>query len=137
MRLVDIRNELKEEYKDVVIFMRYGNFYRVFDDDCYIIGGLLGYKIYDDNKVGFAISEFEKVKEILDYNNISYIFYNKCESIKELNSYDLILNYYKNYFYKKDLMNILFDYEIINELEKILSLVNRIELNKLREKYER
>ena len=34
-------------------------------------------------------------------------------------------------------MNILFDYDIINELEKILSLVNRIELNKLREKYER
>ena len=137
MRLVDIRNELKEEYKDVVIFMKYGNFYRVFDDDCYIIGGLLGYKIYDDNKVGFAISEFEKVKEILDYNNISYIFYNRCESIKELNSYDLVLNYYKNYFYKKDLMNILFDYDIINELEKILNLINRDKLNKLREKYER
>ena len=137
MRLVDIRNELKSNNKDAVIFMKYGNFYRVFDDACYIIGGLLGYKIYDDNKVGFAISEFEKVKEILDYNNISYIFYNRCESIKELNSYDLVLNYYKNYFYKKDLMNILFDYDIIVELEKILSLVNRIELNKLREKYER
>lgn len=136
MRLIDIRNELKEEYKDVVIFMKYGNFYRVFDDDCYVIGGLLGYRIYDD-KTGFPITEFEKVKEVLDRNNISYIFYNICESIKELNSYDLILNYYKNYFYKKDLMNILFDYEIINELEKILSLVNRIELNKLREKYER
>ena len=136
MRLIDIRNELKKEYKDVVIFMKYGNFYRVFDDDCYIIGGLLGYRIYDD-KTGFPITEFEKVKEVLDRNNVSYIFYNICESIKELNSYDLILNYYKNYFYKKDLMNILFDYEIINELEKILSLVNRIELNKLREKYER
>ena len=134
---MNIRNELKEEYKDVVIFMKYGNFYRVFDDDCYIIGGLLGYKIYDDNKVGFVISEFEKVKEILDYNNISYIFYNKCESIKELNSYDLILNYYKNYFYKKDLMNVLFDYDIVVELEKILNLINRDKLNKLREKYER
>ena len=137
MKLVDIRNELKKEYKDVIIFMKYGNFYRVFDDDCYIIGGLLGYKIYDDNKVGFAISEFEKVKKILDYNNVSYIFYNKCDSIKELNSYDLILSYYKNYFYKKDLMNILFDYDIINELEKILNLINRDKLNKLREKYER
>ncbi len=136
MRLVDIRNELKSNNKDVVIFMKYGNFYRVFDDDCYIISGLFGYKIYD-NKTGFPITEYNKVKEILDYNNISYIFYNKYESIKELNSYDLILNYYKNYFYKKDLMNILFDYDIINELEKILSLVNRIELNKLREKYER
>ena len=134
---MNIRNELKEEYKDVVIFMKYGNFYRVFDDDCYIIGGLLDYKIYDDNKVGFAISEFEKVKEILDYNNISYIFYNKCESIKELNSYDLILNYYKNYFYKKELINILFDYDIVVELEKILNLINRDKLNKLREKYER
>ena len=136
MRLVDIRNKLKKEYKDVVIFIKYGNFYRVFDDDCYIISGLFGYRIYE-NKTGFPISEYNKVKEVLDKNNISYIFYNICESIKELNSYDLILNYYKNYFYKKDLINILFDYDIINELEKILSLVNRIEINKLREKYER
>ena len=137
MRLVDIRNELKSNNKDAVIFMKYGNFYRVFDDDCYIIGGLLGYKIYDDNKVGFAISEFEKVKKILDYNNISYIFYNRCESIKELNSYDLVLSYYKNYFYKKDLMNVLFDYDIVSELEKILRLINNNKLNSLREKYER
>lgn len=136
MRLVDIRNELKSNNKDVVIFMKYGNFYRVFDDDCYIISGLFGYKIYD-NKTGFPITEYNKVKEILDYNNISYIFYNKYESIKELNSYDLILNYYKNYFYKKDLMNVLFNYDVVVELEKILCLVNRIELNKLREKYER
>ena len=136
MRLIDIRNELKEEYKDVVIFMKYGNFYRVFDNDCYIIGGLLGYRI-SDNKTGFPMSEYDKVKEVLDKNNISYIFYDKCESIKELNSYDLVLNYYKNYFYKKDLMNILFDYDIINELEKILNLINRDKLNKLREKYER
>ena len=136
MRLVDIRNELKLVNKDVVIFMKYGNFYRVFDEDCYIIGGLLGYKI-NDNKTGFPITEYGKVKEVLDRNNVSYIFYNRYESIKELNSYDLILNYYKNYFYKSDLMNILFDYDIINELEKILNLVNRDKLNKLREKYER
>lgn len=136
MRLVEIRNKLKEEYKDVVIFMKYGNFYRVFDDDCYIIGGVLGYKIYD-NKTGFPITEYDKVKEVLDRNNISYIFYNVYKSIKELNSYDLILNYYKNYFYKKELINILFDYDIVVELEKILSLVNRDKLNKLREKYER
>ena len=116
--------------------MKYGNFYRVFDNDCYVIGGLLGYRIYN-NKTGFPISEYDKVKEVLDRNNISYIFYNICECIKELNNYDLVLNYYKNYFYKKELMNILFDYDIINELEKILSLVNRIKLNKLREKYER
>ena len=136
MRLVDIRNELKEEYKDVVIFMKYGNFYRVFDNDCYVIGGLLGYRIYN-NKTGFPISEYDKVKEVLDRNNISYIFYNICECIKELNNYDLVLNYYKNYFYKKELMNILFDYDIINELEKILNLINRDKLNKLREKYEK
>ena len=136
MRLVDIRNELKEEYKDVVIFVKYGNFYRVFDNDCYVIGGLLGYRIYN-NKTGFPISEYDKVKEVLDRNNISYIFYNICECIKELNNYDLVLNYYKDYFYKKELMNILFDYDIINELEKILNLINRDKLNKLREKYER
>ena len=136
MRLVDIRNELKLVNKDVVIFMKYGNFYRVFDEDCYIIGGLLGYKIYD-NKTGFPITEFNKVKEVLDKNNISYIFYNVCESIKELNSYDLILNYYKNYFYKSDLMNILFNYDITNELEKILKVVDYEQLNKLRKKYER
>ncbi len=136
MRLVDLRNELKEEYKDVVIFMRYGNFYRVFDDDCYIVSGLFGYRIYD-NKTGFPISEYNKVKEVLDKNNISYIFYNICESIKELNSYDLVLNYYKNNFYKKDLINILIEYDVINELEKILRLIDKDKLNKLRKKYER
>lgn len=136
MKFVDLRTELKEEYKDVVIFMKYGNFYRVFDNDCYVIGGLLGYRIYN-NKTGFPISEYDKVKEVLDRNNISYIFYNICECIKELNNYDLVLNYYKDYFYKKELMNILFDYDIINELEKILNLINRDKLNKLREKYER
>ena len=59
--------------------MKYGNFYRVFDDDCYIIGGLLGYKIYDDNKVGFAISEFEKVKkyQIITILVIYFIMYMK------------------------------------------------------------
>ncbi len=136
MRLIDIRNKLKKDYKDVVIFMKYGNFYRVFDDDCYIISGLFGYRIYD-NKTGFPITEYNKVKEVLDRNNISYIFYNICECIKELNSYDLVLNYYKNCFYKKDLINILIEYDIIIELEKILNLVNRDKLNKLREKYER
>lgn len=136
MRLVDLRNELKEDYKDVVIFMKYGNFYRVFDDDCYIVSGLFGYRIYD-NKTGFPITEYDKVKEVLDRNNISYIFYNICESIKELNSYDLVLNYYKNYFYKKDLINILIEYDVVNELEKILRLIDKDKLNKLREKYER
>ncbi len=136
MRLVDLRNELKEDYKAAVIFMRYGNFYRVFDDDCYIIGGLLGYRIYD-NRVGFPITEYKKVKKVLDRNNISYIFYNICESIKELNSYDLVLNYYKNYFYKKDLMNLLIEHDVINELEKILILIDKDRLNNLREKYER
>ena len=136
MRLVEIRNELKEVYKDVVIFMKYGNFYRVFDDDCYIISGLFGYRIYD-NKTGFPISEYDKVKEVLVRNNISYIFYNICECIKELNSYDLVLNYYKNNFYKKDLINILIEYDVINELEKILRLIDKDRLNKLREKYER
>lgn len=116
--------------------MKYGNFYRVFDEDCYIIGGLLGYKI-NDNKTGFPISEYNKVKEVLDYNNVSYIFYDICESIKELNSYDLVLNYYKNYFYKNDLINILIEHDVINELEKILILIDSNKLNKLRDKYER
>ena len=34
-------------------------------------------------------------------------------------------------------MNVLFDYDIVVELEKILNLINRDKLNKLREKYER
>ena len=37
MTLINIRNKLKKENNDYVIFMKFGNFYRVFDDDTYII----------------------------------------------------------------------------------------------------
>lgn len=136
MRLVDIRNELKKEYKDVVIFMKYGNFYRVFDEDTYIISGLLGYKIYE-NKVGFPISEYKKVRKILDMNYISYIFYNDIEEIKENNNYELCLDYFKRKFYQKEILKVLDNYNVIEELEKILKVINYSKLVELKDKYEK
>lgn len=90
-RLIDIRNELKLQNKDVVVFMKYGNFYRAFGDDVYILCGLLWYKIYD-HKLGFPISKYKRVRNILDTNHISYIFYNDVLELKENNNYELYLD---------------------------------------------
>ena len=136
MRLFDIRNELKLKHNEVIIFMKYGNFYRVFDDDTYIISGLLGYKIYE-NKVGFPISEYKKVRKILDKNCISYIFYNDVEEIKENNNYELYLDYFKRKFYQKEILKVLDNYNVTEELEKILKVINYSKLVELKDKYEK
>ena len=116
--------------------MKYGNFYRVFDEDTYIISGLLGYKIYQ-NKVGFPISEYKKVRKILDMNYISYIFYNDIEEIKENNNYELCLDYFKRKFYQKEILKVLDNYNVIEELEKILKVINYSKLVELKDKYEK
>lgn len=133
MRLIDIRNE---QNKDVIVFMKYGNFYRVFGDDAYILGGLLGYKIYD-YKLGFPISEYKRVRNILDTNHISYIFYNDVVEIKENNHYELYLDYFKKKYYQKEILKMLEDCEVLDDLEEILKVVNYDKLNELRKKYGR
>lgn len=126
VKLTDVWKELKSEYLKTVVLIQYGNFYRVFGDDSYIIYFLMGYHIYD-NKVGFPISEVEKVKNRLEEYRINYYFYGKMHYQKyfEDNGYSDILELGRNKYYKKSLLEELKKYDCIEDLELLLGKYER------------
>lgn len=80
MKLIDVYNNYKNEYKEYVIIIESGIFYNVYNQDCSIIYSLLNYKIkYSNNNylIGFPSSIIKKVTDTLCENNISYIIFNK------------------------------------------------------------
>lgn len=83
MKLIDVYNDYKVEYKEYVIIIESGIFYNVYNQDCSIIYNLLKYKIkYSNNNylIGFPSSIIKKVTDILIDNKISYIIINKDEN---------------------------------------------------------
>ena len=80
MKLIDIYNEYKDNYKDYVLIIESGIFYSVFNKDTSIIYSLLNYKIKKSSNnyiVGFPTSNLEIVLNNLNNNNISYLVINK------------------------------------------------------------
>lgn len=120
MSLLTVRNNLKKQYKDYVIFIRYGNFYRVFDEDTYIVWFYTCYKI-NNKRLGFPITEITK---ILDYisSKVNIII---CDNgdIKILpnttNNYNNILFLAKNEYKKYTILNKLKDCDCLNDIEII------------------
>lgn len=126
MKLTDVWKELKSEYFKTVILIQYGNFYRVFKEDSYIIYFLMGYKIVND-KVGFPISELHKVKDRLEKYRINYYFYGKTHYQKsyEDNRYSYILELGRNCYYKTVLLEELKKYDCVQDLERVLDKYER------------
>ena len=54
-----------------VVFRKNGGFYSVYGDDCYILYYLFKYRIIDD-RVGFPISAYNKVVNVLNENLINH-----------------------------------------------------------------
>ena len=106
-------------------------FYNVYDVDAYIFNILFGYKILDNNKLGFPSSVYNKVINVLEDNHINYniIYKNRdmeVKDFKKLNNYD---KYRKNAYEKMDIdskVNILID-KIKNanrdELDKLIYII--------------
>ena len=53
MKLKDFYLDIKSNNKDLIVFVKYGSFYKCFEDDSYIINYLLNYKINNKNSLGF------------------------------------------------------------------------------------
>lgn len=136
INLRECRNILKNENKDKIILVKYGNFYRCFDDDSFIIFYLFNYKISDNYVVGFPINNLDKVLSKLRDNNISviiikdrnnYLYFN-CNN----NSYSSLLDKSKKYYnvvnatkiVNNIVENILFNN--INKLHEILNFLKNI-----------
>ena len=76
MKLKNFYLDIKSNNKDLIVLVKYGNFYKCFEDDSYIINYLLNYKINNKNSLGFKVNAVDKVLSILKDNNISCIVIN-------------------------------------------------------------
>ena len=98
-----------------VVLRKSGGFYHVNSDDCYILYYLFNYKIVSD-RVGFPISAYNKVNNILVDNKISYIYkYNgNSNDFKRKNNYNKLLDLGKR------------KYSLSYSVEKIIEKINTL-----------
>ena len=80
MKLMEYSKLLNLEYKNYVVLVRFGNFYKCFDNDALIVGNLLNYKV-KDNIVVFPLSSLGKVIITLKNNNVSAIVVKEQDNI--------------------------------------------------------
>ena len=97
MRLKDFYNDVKLGNEEMVVFVKYGNFYRCFNNDAVIINYLFNYKLSEKNSTGFPIKSIDKVLFILRNNNISCIVIN---DINNVYNYKCINNSYNSFLDK-------------------------------------
>ena len=68
--------DLKVRYPDSLVLVKNGSFYTIFNDDAYILNYLFGYKIVNNEKVGFLTSNITKVivyvNSLLRLKNINF-----------------------------------------------------------------
>ena len=102
MNLKDFYNDVKLGNEEMIVFVKYGNFYRCFNNDAVIINYLFNYKLSEKNSTGFPIKSIDKVISILRNNNISCIVINDIN-----NSYNFFLDKSKkNYTVNEGLSSI-------------------------------
>ena len=112
--------------KDLIELRKSGKFYNTFGDDAIILHYLTGYKIVaEKGGVGFPETAYNKVINILENEEISYIVYEKenilaKKDYKKLNSYKSLL--------KKGLQE-LSNEERFNKIEKKIKELNAKELD--------
>ena len=68
MNLKDFYNDVKLGNEEMIVFVKYGNFYRCFNNDAVIINYLFNYKLSEKNSTGFPIKSIDKVISILRNN---------------------------------------------------------------------
>lgn len=111
--------------KEVIELRKSGKFYNSFGDDAIILHYLTGYKIvHEKGGVGFPETAYNKVINLLDDEEVSYIVYEKDNIIEEkdfkkLNSYKSLL--------KKGLK----DLEIEVRFEKIFKKIKTLNAKEL------
>ena len=64
MKLKNFYLYIKSNNKDLIVLVKYGNFYKCFEDDSYIINYLLNYKINNKNSFGFKVNAINKMEFI-------------------------------------------------------------------------
>ena len=98
MKLIDVYNNYKNDYKEYVLIIENGIFYNIFNEDTSIIYSLLNYKIKKGSNnyiIGFPQNNLNKVIDTLKKNNINYLVIDKNNTI--LDKYKSNNNCYSNF----------------------------------------
>ena len=85
MKLIDVYNDYKKDYKDYVIIINSGIFYCVYNIDIGIMYSLFKYKIKRKANyylIGFPNNNLVKVLEVLKNNHINYLVFDKDSNDK-------------------------------------------------------
>lgn len=125
MKLKEKYNLLKTEKYDYLILIKSGTFYITFDNDALIMNNLFSYQILN-SKVGFPISNLDKIISKLHNESINYIISNDNEEEiielkNDINLYNKNLELAKKKEFKNSLNNML--------LERIKFLIENNEDN--------
>lgn len=102
----------KVQYNDYIIFLKFGNFYEVFDNDGLILNKLFNYKIKrmkNNIKVGFPINKLDDILRLLD--DVNYVIIEK-DKIVEVKEYEN--NKYNEYHF--DINKVIFNFIRIDKI---------------------
>lgn len=137
MKKKEIWKKIKYDHFDQVVLMKYGNFYKAFETDAYIIWQVMGYKIIECNHVGFPLTVVNEVVKKINEKQIDCIVYNdKNEyieySVPNNNYFPFLDECYEKYklFVRIDKvllairLQISDDNELLNEYERKLGIFN-------------
>lgn len=101
-------------------------FYNVYNIDSYIFNLLFGYKVLNNNKVGFPISVINKIINVLEDNHINYsITYLNKEKDNIYKDFKKLNNY--NKFKDKALENM----DRVNKINYVIERINNCSNDKL------
>ena len=120
MKKIEMYEMIKNSNSEFVIFVKFGSFYRVFNNDIYIIWYFTRYRIVDGKRIGFPVSIIDDLVDLLTHKHISYIIYNNDLDYIKVSS---INNCYNKY--------VLMGKELYRKEERINKVLNLIE-NKIR-----
>ena len=118
MKTIDIYKLYKEKYKDTIILIKEGIFYKSYKEDAKILWYLFEYK-YINESLGFSNNSYDKVVNKLIKLNISFMIIDKNDiiinSYKENNIYDLYSKLSEESYLLEEEKN-----KLINKLKKVL-----------------
>lgn len=126
MKLVEIRNRTKRKYPNRLIIVKYGNFYRVFDEDMVLMWYFTRYQVVDNQRLGFPSKVLDDVLLMLQEENIHYIVYYDKEHIvqymNDKNQYESLLKVARETFNREKRIR-----NLLTKIEQQIKLEGQLE----------
>lgn len=126
MKLVEIRNRMKRKYPNRLIIVKYGNFYRVFDEDMVLMWYFTRYQVVDNQRLGFPSKVLDDVLLMLQEENIHYIVYYDKEHIvqymNDKNQYESLLKVARETFNREKRIR-----NLLTKIEQQIKLESQLE----------